>query len=55
VHEKGIHIRASFRVTGFDPTTPCEKISPEAMINQADKFLYQAKQEGKNRVKVGQL
>ena len=55
IQEKGIHITASFGVTGFDPDTPDEKISPDSMINQADKYLYQAKQEGKNRVKVGQL
>jgi len=55
VQEKGMHITASFGVTGFGPATPDDKISPEAMISQADKSLYQAKQEGRNRVKAGQL
>jgi diguanylate cyclase (GGDEF)-like protein len=55
VQEKGMHITASFGVTAFGPATPDDKISPEAMISQTDKFLYQAKQEGRNRVKAGQL
>ncbi|GAF73152.1 unnamed protein product, partial [marine sediment metagenome] len=46
---------ASFGVTGFDPDTPDEKISPEAMINQADKYVYKAKQKGRNRVERGKL
>jgi diguanylate cyclase (GGDEF)-like protein len=52
---KEIHITASFGITGFGPTTPDERISAEVMINQADKYLYQSKQEGKNKVKAGQL
>jgi len=55
VKEKGIHITASFGVTGFDTDTPEEKISPEAVINQADKYLYQAKREGRNRVRAGKV
>lgn len=47
-----IHITASFGVTGLDPATPDEKISPEALITQADECLYQAKQEGRDRVRV---
>jgi two-component system cell cycle response regulator len=53
--EKWIHITASFGVTGLDPTTPYDEISLEVMISQADRLLYQAKQEGKNRIKAGQL
>jgi two-component system cell cycle response regulator len=52
---KKIFITASFGVTGFCPDTPDEMISPEAMINKADKYLYQAKREGRNRVKGGPL
>ena len=55
VKEKRIHITASFGVTGFDNETPEEKISPEAVINKADKYLYQAKREGKNRVRAGKV
>jgi two-component system cell cycle response regulator len=52
---KKIFITASFGVTGFCPDTPDEMISPEAMINKADKYLYQAKREGRNRVMGGPL
>jgi len=45
-----ITITASFGVTGMDASTPAEKLDPEAMITQADFNLYQAKQEGRNRV-----
>jgi len=50
IQGKQINITASFGITGFDSTTPDEKISPEYMINKADKFMYQAKKEGRNRV-----
>lgn len=46
-----ISITASFGVTGFDPASSDKKVSPEALIEHADKSLYQAKQEGRNRVK----
>jgi len=52
---KQISITASFGVTGFGPDTPDEMISPEAMISKADKYLYQAKREGRNRVMGGAL
>ena len=51
--KKEIRITASFGVTGFHPTASIEGISPEAMMNQADELLYQAKEEGRNRVKAG--
>jgi two-component system cell cycle response regulator len=50
-----IGITASFGVTAFDGTMPNEKISAEDMINQADKHLYEAKTQGRNRVIGGPL
>jgi diguanylate cyclase (GGDEF)-like protein/PAS domain S-box-containing protein len=49
------HITASFGITGLRPTPSYEGISAEVMINQADKYLYQSKREGKNKVIAGQL
>jgi len=45
-----ILIKSSFGVTGFGPDTPDDNISPEHLIGAADKFLYDAKKSGKNRV-----
>ncbi len=50
-----ISVSASFGVTGFGPDTPEAKIYPEKIINTADKYLYQAKKEGRNRVVSGPL
>ena len=55
LQEKKIHITASFGVTGFSPGTSDDTITPDTMVNQADKYLYQAKKEGRNRVKAGQI
>ena len=52
---KQISITASFGVTGFGPDTPDEMISPEAMVSKADKYLYQAKREGRNRAMGGPI
>ncbi len=52
---KKISITTSFGVVGFGPDTPDEMISPEAMISKADKYLYQAKREGRNRAMGGPL
>jgi diguanylate cyclase (GGDEF)-like protein len=49
-HENRLRITASFGVTGFVPDSPEDKIPYEALINSADKFMYQAKHEGRNRV-----
>ena len=48
--EKEIRITASFGVTGFTSSDTLKKVSYEAMISLADKSLYQAKEEGRNRV-----
>ncbi len=48
-----ISITASFGVTGFDGASPPDNLSPEALIDTADKFLYQAKEQGRNRVLHG--
>lgn len=48
--KKKISITASFGVSGFDPSMPDNNNSHESMIKQADKYLYQAKHEGRNRV-----
>nr|HID59749.1 diguanylate cyclase [Desulfobacterales bacterium] len=53
--KENIRITASFGTTGFDNSTPDEKISVDAMINMADRYLYQAKEEGRNRVVSGEL
>ena len=45
-----INITVSFGVTGFGPDTPDNVILPEALINTADKYLYQAKRQGRNMV-----
>jgi two-component system, cell cycle response regulator len=45
-----LRITASFGVTSFDASSPDDKKSPDFIVNKADKNLYQAKQEGRNRV-----
>ena len=50
-----IHITASFGVTGFSSHTPDNNISAENMIRQADRLLYRAKNQGRNRVQAGPL
>lgn len=53
-HETKFRITASFGVTGFVPEVAADEMIPyEAIINCADKFMYQAKQEGRNRVAGG--
>jgi diguanylate cyclase (GGDEF)-like protein len=48
-----ITITASFGLTGFKPETAPEILQAEALLNRADKLLYQAKSEGRNRVVSG--
>jgi len=50
-----ISVTASFGVTGFSASKPFELISPENLINTADRYLYQAKNEGRDKVISGLL
>ncbi len=50
-----IVVTACFGITGFDPDTSDDKISPENMIKMADKYLYQAKHAGPNKIMAGEL
>lgn len=53
--ENVIQITASFGVSGFDSESPDRNVSMEEMINAADRYLYQSKREGRNKVSSGQL
>lgn len=48
--EDKISITASFGVTGFNASHAPSSITPEALINMVDRYLYQAKSQGRNRV-----
>jgi len=48
-----ITVTASFGVTGFDASQPAGSITPESMLNEVDKYLYEAKTQGRNRVISG--
>jgi two-component system, cell cycle response regulator len=50
-----IKITASFGIAGFTHRTHKEKISDLNLITKADQLLYQAKEEGRNRIKVASL
>jgi diguanylate cyclase (GGDEF)-like protein len=51
--EDKVSITASFGVTGFDASTSSNNITPEALINTADKYMYEAKKGGRNKVVKG--
>jgi len=57
IHVNGneINITSSFGVTGFEPPTQDKDISTESMIDLGDKFLYEAKQKGRNLVISGEM
>jgi two-component system, cell cycle response regulator len=46
-----IHVTASFGVADFVPSANNQKISYEVIIDRADKALYRAKNDGRNRVR----
>lgn len=51
--EDKVSITASFGVTGFDASTSSNNITAETLINKADKYLYEAKKQGRNKVVKG--
>jgi len=53
-NDRRIKITASFGVVCFDPKEKKE-ISTDKLIKEADKMLYEAKNEGRNRVKARQI
>ena len=55
VKEEKIQITASFGISGFEGHNSVVNISANALIEQADKCLYQAKREGRNRVVLTEL
>jgi diguanylate cyclase (GGDEF)-like protein len=55
VKDTRIHITSSFGVTSVDRITSECEISPDDFISKADKYLYEAKQRGRNLVMAGLL
>ena len=51
--EDKVSITASFGVTGFDASTSANNITAETLINTADRYLYEAKKQGRNKVVNG--
>ena len=48
-----ISITASFGVTGFTASHPNGFTSPDLLLNTVDRYLYEAKTQGRNRVVCG--
>ena len=55
IKKKKIKITASFGVAGFNSGNAGDEISFDILIRHADKYLYQAKNEGRNKVVGGGL
>ncbi len=56
VNGNALHVTASFGVVGFTPSSQKENLAmASVLIEQADRCLYQAKKEGRNRVVSVQL
>ena len=50
-----ILITASFGVTGFDTSHAPGSVTPQVLLNSVDRYLYEAKARGRNRVVSGPL
>ena len=55
IDDKEIRITSSFGVSGFSPDTLTKNLSVDDMLNHVDKYLYKAKNGGRNRVEGEQL
>jgi len=55
IGDKKVRITASFGVSGFSPDTLIKNLSVDDMLNHVDKYLYKAKNGGRNRVEGAQL
>lgn len=55
VDDKKIRITESFGVLCLVPGRHSRRASPEYLVDEADKLLYQAKKAGKNLVKGGRF
>ncbi len=53
IHSDVLKITSSFGVVTYDPKISGKAISAENLINIADKYLYQSKNEGRNRITSG--
>jgi diguanylate cyclase (GGDEF)-like protein len=52
IEDAEITITASFGIADFDPRVPEKRVTPDTLIARADKFLYRAKREGRNRIRT---
>ena len=55
IGDKEICITSSFGVSGFSPETLKKNLTMDDMLNHVDKYLYKAKNGGRNRVEGAQL
>ncbi len=55
VGDKEVRITSSFGVSGFSPDMLLKNLSVDGMLNHVDKYLYKAKDGGRNRVEGAQL
>ena len=55
IGDEEVRITASFGVSGFSPETSIKDLSVEGMLNYVDKYLYKAKNSGRDRVEGAPL